>query len=257
MDALLDLDIWPRTSRRFIRHWLDGVRLFTVVATIVALIGAGVSIVAYRQMGRAEAAARDQLRLIGRTTAESSQTLRTVSDASTQGAATADSATTSIRQVSGTIRDTAGTIESTAGVFNFAIPITNARPLAGVEASFRQQAMQLRSVSNEIDQTGDSLAMNGGNLRIIAQQVQAVSGNTDAIAGQILHLADGPGAGSVPDIAQSVRLILIWSIVLHVLVLGFAISFYILATVLRQLTYDAPRITSRETAPDAQESSVR
>lgn len=257
MDALLELEMWPRTSRHFIRRWLDGVRLFTVVATVVALIGTGVSIVAYRQMGRAQAAAQEQIRLIGRTTAQSSQTLRSVSDASTQGATTADSATTSIKQVSGTIRDTAGTIESMAGVFNFTIPITNSRPLAGVETSFRQEATQLRNISSEIDQTGDSLAMNGGNLRAIAQQVQAVSQNTDAIANQIRQLADGPGSGSVPDIANNVRLILIWSIVLHVLVLGFAISFYILATALRQLTYDAPRIRSRETAADAREPPSR
>ncbi|MGI8855265.1 MAG: hypothetical protein ACR2JW_05915 [Thermomicrobiales bacterium] len=132
MDALLELEMWPRTSRHIIRRWLDGVRLFTVIATVVALIGVGVSIVAYRQLGHAQAAAQEQLRLIGRTTAQSSQTLRSVSDASNQGAVTVDSATTSIKQVSGTIRDTAGTIESTAGVFNFTIPVTNSHPLAGV-----------------------------------------------------------------------------------------------------------------------------
>lgn len=250
MDALLELEMWPRTSRRVIRRWLDGVRLFTVLATVVALVGTGVSIVAYRQMGRAQAAAQEQMRLIGRTTAQSSQTLRDVSTASTQGAATADSATASIGQISGTIRDTAGTIESTAGLFNFTIPITNAHPLAGVEASFRQQAAQLRGVSTEIDQTGASLASNSANLRTISDQVQAVAQNTDAIAGQIMHLADGPGPGSVPDIANNVRLILIWSIILHLLVLGFAISFYILATALRQLTYDAPRIRRREPAEE-------
>ena len=234
MDELLDLEVWPGTSRRFIRRWLDAVRLFTVLATIVALIGIGVSIVAYRQMGQAQASAQDQLRLIGRTTAQSSQTLRSVADASNQGAATVDSATTSIKQISGTIRDTAGTIESTAGVFNFTIPITNTRPLAGVEASFRQEATQLRNVSTEIDQTGTSLATNSGNLRTISQQVQATAQNTDTIANQIMQLADGPGSGSVPGITSSVRLILIWSVVLHLLILGFGISFYILATTLRQ-----------------------
>ena len=248
MDGVLDLEMWPSTSRRFIRRWLDAVRLFTVLATIVALIGIGVSIVAYRQMGRAQASAQEQLRLIGRTTAQSSQTLRSVADASTQGAGTVDSATTSIKQISGTIRDTAGTIESTAGVFNFTIPITNTRPLAGVEASFRQEANQLRNVSTEIDQTGTSLAANSGNLRTIAQQVQATAQNTDTIANQIMQLADGPGSGSVPGITRSVRLILIWSVIFHLLILGFAISFYILATALRQLTYDAPRIKRREVA---------
>jgi hypothetical protein len=248
MDELLELEMWPSTSRHVIRRWLDAVRLFTVLAIVVALIGVGVSIVAYRQMGRAQEAAQAQLRLIGRTTAQSSQTLRSVSDASTQGATTVDSATTSIKQVSGTLHDTADTIESTAGIFNFAIPVTNAHPLAGVEMSIQQEAAQLRAVSTEIDQTGASLASNSGNLRTIAQQVQATAQNTDAIANQIMQLADGPGSGSVPDIARSVRLILIWSVVLHLLILGFALSFYILATALRQLTYDAPRIRSRDAA---------
>ena len=222
--------------------------LFTVLATVVALIGIGVSIVAYRQMGRAQASAQEQLRLIGRTTAQSSQTLRSVADASTQGAATVDSATTSIKQVSSTIRDTAGTIESTAGVFNFAIPVTNAHPLAGVEASIRQEATQLRAVSNEIDQTGASLASNSGNLRTIAQQVQATAQNTDAICQSDHATRRRPRLRQRPDITHSVRLILIWSVVLHLLLLGFAISFYILATALRQLTYDAPRIRSRDDA---------
>lgn len=82
-------------------------------------------------------------------------------------------------------------------------------------------------------------------VRAIAQQVQAVSQNMDAIATQIQHLADGPGVGSVPNIARNVRLILAWSVVLHLLILGFAISFYILATALRRMTYDAPRIWGR------------
>ena len=117
-----------------------------------------------------------------------------------------------------------------------------------MEASFRQEATQLRNVSTEIDQTGTSLATNSGNLRTISQQVQATAQNTDTIANQIMQLADGPGSGSVPGITSSVRLILIWSIVLHLLILGFGISFYILATTLRQLTYDAPRITRRTVA---------
>lgn len=248
MAAILDLDIWPRTSRRFVRRWLDAVRLFTVFAAIVALIGIVVSLYAWRQMDRAEVAAQQQLRVIGRTASQSSRTLHSVTDASTQGAATVDSATTSLTQVSGTIRDTAGTIEATAGVFNFTVPITNARPLAGVEASFRQEAAQLRSISTELEKTGTSLASNGGNLRTIGQEVQSVSQDTDTIANQILQLADGSGPGGVPAIARNVRIILVWSAMFHLLILGFAISFYILATALRQLTYDAPRIKDHDEA---------
>lgn len=248
MAAILDLEIWPRTSRRFIRRWLDGVRLFTVLATVVALIGIAVSLYAWRQMDRAQAAAQQQLRLIARTASQSSQTLRSVTDASAQGAATVDSATTSLAHISATIRDTAGTMEATAGIFDFAIPITNTRPLAGVDASFRQEAAQLRSIATEVDATGTSLAANGSNLRTIGQEVQSVSRDADAIASQVRQLADGPGSGSVPAIARNVRLILLWSAVLHLLVLGFALSFYILATALRQMTYDAPRAGDHDDA---------
>jgi hypothetical protein len=256
METLLELEIMQDMSRRRTRRLLDGVRVFTVLAVIVALIGMGVSAYTYRQMDRAQGAAERQLRLIGQTTAQSAQTLRTVTDASTQGAATVDSATQSLKQVSSTIRDTAGTIEATAGVFDFTIPIANTRPLAGVDQSFRQQAAQLRTISTQIDGTTDSLATNGTSLRTIAQEVQTVSQNMDAIANQILQLADGPGVGSVPDIAHSVRMILVWSVVLHLLVLGFAISFYILATAFRQLTYDASRIVGRAEAAETEATGL-
>ncbi len=251
MDRFRESEGGPHIPRRFIRRLLDGVRVFTVVAGVIALIGGGISIYAYRQVDRTEGATQTQLRLMGQTAAQSAQTLRSVTDASTQGAATVDSATISLTQVSRTIRDTAGTLEETAKVINFTIPITNTRPLAGVDENFRKQAVQLRMVATEIDQTTQSLAANGGNLRTIAQEVQGVSQNMDVIATQILQLADGPGASSVPSIAGNVRLVLIWSIVLHLLFLGFAISFYILATALRQMAYDAPRIRNRDAADAA------
>ncbi|GEM_PF-6817992 len=237
MAAVLDREIWPHPSRRLMRRWLDVVRVFTVLATVVAFIGISISVYAWRQIDRAQAEAQQQLRLIGHTAAQSSQALRSVTDASTQGATTIDSATMSLTHVSATIRDTAGTIEATAGAFNFTIPITNVRPLASVDASFRQAAAQLRSISAEIDKTGASLTANGNTLRTIGQEVQTVSQDMDAVANQILRLADGPGSGNVPAIARNVRLILIWSVVLHLLVLGFAISLYILATALRQMTW--------------------
>ena len=98
--------------------------------------------------------------------------------------------------------------------------------------------------------------MNGASLRTIAQEVQVVSQNMDAIANQIQQLADGPGVGSVPNIAHNVRLILIWSVVLHLLILGFAISFYILATALRQLTYDASRNRGRAEAAETEATGL-
>ena len=248
MEILDEVQIRPATPGRAIRRLLDGVRVFTVLAVIVALIGIGVSVTVNWRIGQAERGAQDQLRGLSRTAAQSAQTLRSVTDASTQGSATVDSATMSLRQVSGTIRDTAGTIEATAGIFDFAIPITNTRPLAGVDQSFRQQADQLRTIATQIDQTNDSLGKNAGSLRTIGQQVALVANNTDDLANQLQRFADGPGPNSVPAIARDVRALLIWSVVLHVLVLGFALSFYILATALRQITYDIPHIAQREEA---------
>jgi uncharacterized phage infection (PIP) family protein YhgE len=253
MEILDEVQVRPATPARAIRHLLDGVRVFTVLAVIVALVGIGVSVTINWRIGQAERGAQDQLHGLSRTAAQSARTLRSVTDASTQGGATVDSATTSLRQVSGTIRDTAGTIEATAGVFDFTIPIANTRPLAGVDQSFRQQADQLRTIATQIDQTNDSLGKNAGNLRTIGQQVAQVATNTDDLADQLQRFADGPGPNSVPAIAHDVRVLLIWSVVLHVLILGFALSFYILATALRQITYDIPRIAHREeaAAPDA------
>ncbi|MHB8645151.1 MAG: hypothetical protein ACYDAR_05115 [Thermomicrobiales bacterium] len=246
MAALPDWEIRPRLSRRRVRRWLNVVRVFTMLAAVVALVGFGGSLYAWRQIDRAQAAAQQQLHLIASTASQSAQTLRSVTDASTQGAATVDTATMSLTRISATVRITAGTIETTAGAFNFTIPITNVHPLAGVDASFRQAATQLRSIATEIDTTTTSLAANGSNLRTIAQEVQTIAQNTDVIANELLRLADGPGSGSVPAIARDVRLILIWSVVLHLLVLGFAITLYILATALRQLTYEIPHIAHRD-----------
>ncbi|MCA1723945.1 MAG: hypothetical protein LC748_06810 [Thermomicrobia bacterium] len=246
MEILEEVQIRPATPGRAIRRLLDGVRVFTVLAVVVALIGIGVSVTVNWRIGEAERGAQEQLRGLSRTTAQSAQTLRGVTDASTQGGTTVDSATMSLRQVSGTIRDTAGTIDATAGVFNFAIPITNAHPLAGVEQSFRQQADQLRTIATQIDQTNDALGKNGDSLRGIGQQVALVANNTDDLASQLKRFADGPGPNSVPAIAHDVRILLIWSVVLHVLILGFALSFYILTTALRQITYDIPRIVHRD-----------
>lgn len=246
MKILEDVQVRPATPGHAIRRLLDGVRVFTVLAVIVGLIGVGVSLTVNWRIGQAERGAQDQLHGLSRTASQSAQTLRSVTDASTQGGATVDSATASLRQVSGTIRDTAGTIEATASVFDFTIPITNTRPLAGVDQSFRQQANQLRTIATQIDQTNDSLGKNAGNLRTIGQQVALVANNTDDLANQLQRFADGPGPNSVPAVAHDVRVLLIWSVVLHFLVLGFAISFYILATALRQITYDIPQIAYRD-----------
>jgi hypothetical protein len=246
MEILDEVQVRPATSGRAIRHLLDGVRVFTVLAVIVALIGIGVSVTVNWRISQAERGAQNQLHALSRTATQSAQTLRSVTDASMQGGATVDSATTSLRQVSATIRDTAGTIEATASAFDFTIPIANTRPLAGVDQSFHQQADQLRTVATQIDQTNDSLGKNSDTLRTIGQQVALVANNTDDLANQLARFADGPGPNSVPAIAHDVRVLLIWSVVLHLLILGFAISFYIIATTLRQITYDIPRIRNRD-----------
>lgn len=248
MEILEEIQIEPGTPPRIVRRVLDGVRVFTVIAAIFAIIGCVVSVSVWVRIDQAEGAAQGQLRALSGASAQSAQTLRSVTDASTQGAATVDSATTSLQQVSQTVRDTATTLENTAGVFNFTIPITNMKPLAGVDETFRQEATQLRTVATQIDQTGGSLAKNGDSLRTIGQQVTLVAANMDDLSASLTRFADGPGPSSIPAIAWDIRALLIWGVIFHIMVLGFAISFYILATALRQMTYHAPRGGARDTA---------
>jgi len=219
------------------RWGLHAIRIVAILTAVVALGGMIVSFYAYRQVGRTERAAQSQLRSLGQTIAQSADTLRSTADASTQGAATVDMAATSLSQTSGSLRDVATTVEATAKVLNFTIPITNTRPLAGADENFRQVATQLRTIATSIDQTQDSLGKNSGNLRTIGQQVAIVAGNMDDVARQLRQSADGPSANSAPAIAGNVRLVLIWSMVLHLLLLVFAISFYILASIVRQMLY--------------------
>lgn len=211
------------------------IRLVAIATCLVALSGIGASIYGYRQVDRAEAEARQQLQQISDTFAQVAASLRTVGDSATNAAGSASEAKTSLASASSATRGTADTLDQTANVINFTIPFSNVRPLAGVDINFRDQARQLRILADQIDQTGVALGQNDTDLKAIAADVAAMSRQMSTISTQLRQFAgDGSGPGAMTQITTGTRLIIAWSVVIHLLLFGMGISLYL-------LTGDPPR----------------
>lgn len=207
------------------------VRVIALVALVVALVGLYASARAYREIDRADAAARGQLRDLGATFREVAGSLRTVAASADHAAGTVDDAKATLGGAASTTRNAAGTLDQTAGVINFTIPFTNVKPLEGVDANFRDTATQLRGLADSIDKTGGSLGQNAGDLRAIGRDAGVMAGQVDRVADQLGQLAgDGPGPSGLTQLTSSARLLVSWSMVVHLLLLGLAVALYLITT---------------------------
>ena len=130
-----------------------------------------------------------------------------------------------------TTRNAAGTLDETAKVINFTVPFTAIRPLEGVDANFRDTATQLRALADSVNATGGSLGQNAGDLRAIGRDAGAMAGQLDRVAEQLGQLAgDGPGPSGLTQLTGGTRLIVAWSVVVHLLLFGLAAALYLLTT---------------------------
>ncbi len=205
------------------------IRLISLAVILVGLGGIGVSAYAYQRVGRAEAAAREQLLQLSENFNYVSASMRSVSDASTNAGTSADQAKTSLGLASSATRNAAGTLDQTAGVINFTIPGTTFRPLAGVDVSFREQARQLRLLADQVDQTGTTLGSNAGDLQTISAQVAIMAKEMNEASLQLREFAgSGSGPGALRQITDSTRLVIAWSVVIHVLLASIGLCLYLL-----------------------------
>ncbi len=205
------------------------IRLVALAVIVVGLGGIGVSAYAYQRVGRAEAAAREQLLQLSGNFNYVSASMRSVSEASTDAAASADEAKTSLGTASSAARGAAGTLDQTAGAINFTIPGTTLRPLAGVDVSFREQARQLRLLADQIDQTGTTLGSNSGDLRTIGAQVAIMATEMNEASVQLREFAGaGAGPSALRQITDSTRLIIAWSVIVHLLLAAIGLCLYLL-----------------------------
>ncbi len=213
----------PRVSYRHLF-----VQIIALVIIALAIVGIGVSIYAYGQMGRTEQDARRQVQQVSDTLRQTAATLGTVTTAAQQGASTVDESTQALMNAAQTVRVTADRLDDTAGKINFAIPVTGQRPLAGVDENFRAEATQLRQFATEIDRTRDSFAKNAGNLRTIADQVNIVARQVNDI-GAVTDSLAAPGSGDIAKLAHDFRIVLLWSVVVHCMLLLMCIALIVLA----------------------------
>lgn len=202
------------------------VRLLAIVTALVALGGIGVSVFVYRQVDRAQGAAQAQLEEISGSFSQVAASLRTVSTSANNAATSTNEAKLSLDGAAATTRSAADTLDYTAGLINFSIPGLG-RPLAGVDVAFRNQGTQLRTLAGQIDQTGGALVQNDRDLRAISADVGTIARDVDAVARQLRLFADR-GAGGLGQITIGTRLLVAWSVVIHLLLLGMAVSLFLL-----------------------------
>jgi hypothetical protein len=199
------------------------VQIVALLISVLAIVGIGVSIYAYRQVDRTQQDAQRQVLQVSSTLKQTSITLNSVTTAAQQGAGTVDESSQALRDAAQTVRITADRLDDTAGRINFTIPVTNQRPLAGVDENFRAEATQLRQFAAEIDRTRTSLGGNASNLRLIGDQVSTVAKQTNDIG----TITD---TGDLATLARGFRLVLMWSVVVHIMLLLICISLIVLTT---------------------------
>jgi septal ring factor EnvC (AmiA/AmiB activator) len=203
------------------------VRFVAVLSCLTALAGAAGSFYAYRQVSVADQAAQQELGQISDQFAQISATLVTVGTSSDNAATSVDEARTALTDTSKTTRDFAGTLDQTASVINFTIPGFNIRPLNGLDTSFHDQASQLRALATQVDQTNTALSQNGQDLRAISADVTQISRQMSDISTQLRHFASGPDS-SLATITRGTRTLIIWSGIIHLLLLAIGVSLYLL-----------------------------
>ncbi len=224
----------PRRPRRWARRLrILFIRLVAILACMIGITGIIASVLAYQRVSQIERSTQNELRAISNNFTLIANTLTTVSSSATNAAGSVAQARLSLTEAASTTRSTADTLDQTAGVINFSIPGINIRPLAGVDANFRDEARQLRLLANNVDQTNAVLAQNVDDFNAISTDVASISRQMSDIAGQLRRLS-GENDGTLDAVANSARLMLIWSVVIHALLMALGLCLALLTIEERQ-----------------------
>jgi hypothetical protein len=212
-----------------VRPWRrHAVRVVAVAVCLVAVLGMVGTVVAFIRVNQAQQAAQRQLLEIGQSFDQVAATLRTASDSAAHAATSVDDAKTSLGNASQSARSAATALDQTASMINFSI--YGLQPLQGVDTTFREQATQLRTLATQLDQTGGSLDQNATDLRAISGDVETTATEVSTVSGQLKQFAGyGPGPSGLLQVTTGTHLLLGWSMVVHVLMLGVGVALYLLA----------------------------
>lgn len=199
-----------------------------VVVGLVALVGLVGTVVAFVRVNQAQGAAQRQLLEISQSFDQVAATLHTASDSAAHAAASVDDAKASLGNASQSARSAADSLDQSADLINFSI--YGIQPLQGVDTTFRAQATQLRTLATQLDQTSDSMDQNATDLRAISGDVETTATEVGTVSGQLKQFAGyGPGPSGLLQVTAGTRLLLVWSMVVHVLMLGVGVALYLLA----------------------------
>lgn len=215
----------PRGRAQRLRHLI--VRFVALLAGIIGLLGIGGSLLVYRQVGIVERATQNEIRRISNNFTLIANTLTTVSTSATNAATSVTQTRQSLTEAAATTRSAATTLDQTATAINFTIPGTTYSPLAGVDTNFHDQARQLRSLGDNVDQTNAALGQNVDDLGAISRDVASIAARMSDIADQLRRLS-GDNDGALAAVATSARLLLIWSMVIHALLVALGLCLFLL-----------------------------
>lgn len=217
----------PRRRSRAHRLRRLIIRVVALLTCFIGLFGLGCSLLVYQQVGVIERATQNQVRQISNNFTLVANTLTTVSASATNAGTSVTQAQKSLTEAAATTRSAAITFDQTASAVNFAIPGTTYRPLAGVDTNFREQARQLRTLADNVDQTNTAIGQNAQDLGAISRDVGSISGQMSDIADQLRWLS-GENSSPLLMVANSVRLLLIWSTILHALLFALGLCLWLL-----------------------------
>jgi uncharacterized protein YoxC len=203
------------------------VRFVALLTCFIGLVGLGGSTLIYRQVNVIERASQNQIRQISNNFVLVANTLTTVSTSANNASTSVEQARRSLDDAATTTRGAATTFDQTAVAINFAIPGTTYRPLVGVDTNFREQARQLRTLADDVDQTNAAIGQNVQDLGAISRDVGTISSQMADVANQLQQLS-GADNSPLTLVAGSARLLLIWSMIIHGLLFALGLCLWLL-----------------------------
>lgn len=205
------------------------IRTIALLTCLVALAGVALSVYLYRRVDGAQRLAERQVTQLSAGFEQIAATLRTVSVSSGHAATTVDDARGSLGSAAEASRSAATTLDETAALINFSI--FGQQPLAGVDKTFRDQAVQLRVLAGTIDLTRGSLGQNAGDLRAISADVTQVANGVNDVSAQLRQLNGSASApGALAQIATGTKLMLLWSLSIHLLLFAVGVALFLLSS---------------------------
>ncbi len=218
----------PGASLPLARRRHHFVRFIALVTGLLAVAGLGASIYGYMQVGRAERIIRAQITESADTFTQVAASLQTTSDSALHAAVTIDTTQSSLTSASTTLTNLAGTLDRSGSALNIAVPGIGTRPFAGAQSNFSDQANEFRDLAKTVDTTRDSFAGNATDLRAISTTVGDLAVTMRVHARQLRTFADGGTGANLATITTPVRVLLAYSILMHLLFLGIGASLFFL-----------------------------